>query len=96
MLYYEKRTLWMPDFELSSRGKHGERFKGMEDMMRIHACELSVTKNDESSLIRLVELGDQLNATVHYNFTSQRANLRVCSAEEIQKICDRLGRRGTI
>jgi len=84
-MIYETNYYYAPRFKYANRNQHGTRYKKINSK-QINVVALSCERTNTSDLEDLVVLSHTLNVPVHYDFKTNRAYIKLMSAEAVKKL----------
>ena len=81
---YTKRTIYIPEYEWSSRNQHGDRYKRTSHFPA-KATKLTAKMGDVKDMTTILILSDQLDVPVVYDFntTPQTACIELVAKRNI-------------
>ena len=82
---YISEYYYAPRYEYAGSNQHGERYK-RKAAKQINVVKLSCKRDNASDLEDLVILGHTLNVPVHYDFTENKAFIRIMSGEAVMQL----------
>jgi len=86
IMIYKRDAVYVDQYELSSDGKHGSRYREVRQKC-VRLCRMTANpKTEPDGMITLLCLSDQLQIPIHWDFDQQQAYLEVCSTDVVRTI----------